>query len=523
MKTRRAFLLAAIIFIASLFHFSLSFSAEKVQPTGPYDSLREYIAALEARGRLLRIKEMDQDKYEATAFVYQMLDKLGIERSPGILIEKVKINGEWMEGPVLGNIYCGWDTAAMAYGVKKITDDQGEMYRAVVDRIASLADKDTVRWKKLEPAVIDKSKAPCKEVILKGEDVDLYKFPWFKNNPGDVAQYINTGAVIMVDPELGRNVGTYRCQVKGKNKIGVNPEISQHGWRFMMRAKKRGERVMQAAVVIGVDPITWAMSSSKLADFGEDELALAGGFRDKPVEVVKCETSDLYVPAHAEIVIEGEMPMEQEDEGPYGEMFGYMGKEHKNFYMNVKAITHRRNPWVINSFTGITKPTHMVPWQVSSYLKLKKLLPNLVELYSPREAIGLTILSINKRLPGDGMAAGQLAAAARFLGTSKIIVVVNKDVDITNITQVLHAMATRWQPHPASLIIPQTWGIPLDPSAPKMFLTSKIIIDATRQLPSEGGPKSWAPVSRVLLDKKSPESFKLVDEKWPEYWKNWNK
>ena len=119
MKTRRAFLFAAIIFIASLFHFSLSFSAEKVQPTGPYDSLREYIAALEARGRLLRIKEMDQDKYEATAFVYQMLDKLGIERSPGILIEKVKINGEWMEGPVLGNIYCGWDTAAMAYGVKR--------------------------------------------------------------------------------------------------------------------------------------------------------------------------------------------------------------------------------------------------------------------------------------------------------------------------------------------------------------------------------------------------------------------
>jgi 3-polyprenyl-4-hydroxybenzoate decarboxylase len=121
------------------------------------------------------------------------------------------------------------------------------------------------------------------------------------------------------------------------------------------------------------------------------------------------------------------------------------------------------------------------------------------------------------------MAAGQLVAAARFLGTAKIIVVVNKDVDITNMTQVLHAMATRWQPHPASLIIPQTWGIPIDPSAPKMFLTSKIIIDATRQLPSEGGPKSWAPVSRVLLEKKSPESFKLVDEKWPEYWKNWNK
>ena len=165
----------------------------------------------------------------------------------------------------------------------------------------------------------------------------------------------------------------------------------------------------------------------------------------------------------------------------------------------------------------------MVPWQVSSYLKLKKLLPNLVELYSPREAIGLTILSINKRLPGDGMAAGQLAAAARFFGTTKIVIVVDNDIDVTNITHVLHAVATRWQPYPASLIIPQTWGIPLDPSASKMFLTSKIIIDATRQLPSEGGPKSWAPVSRVLLEEKSPQSFKRVEENWAEYWKNWNK
>ena len=522
MKTRKIFL-AAVIAIFTLSLSSLAISAEKVQPTGPYDSLRDYIKALEARGRLLRIKEVDQDKYEGTAFIYKMLDNLGIERSPAVMFEKVMINGKWMEGPVLGNIYCGWDTAAMAYGVKEITDDQGEMFRAVVDKIASLADKKTDTWKKIEPVKIDKSKAPVKEVIVKGEDIDLYKFPWFKNNPGDVAQYVNTGTVIMVDPELGRNAGTYRCQVKGKNKIGVNPEYRQHGWEFMMRAMKRGEKVMQAAIVIGVDPITWSMSSSKLAGLGEDELAFAGGFRDKPLEVVKCETSDLYVPAHAEIVIEGEMPMGVEDEGPYGEMFGYMGKQHKNFYMNIKAITHRKNPWVINSFTGVTKPTHMIPWQVSSYLKLKKLLPNLVGFYSPRVAIGWSILSIDKRLPGEGMAAGQLVAAARFLGTSKIVVVVDKDVDVTNMTQVLHAMATRWQPHPASLIIPQTWSIPLDPSSPKMFVTSKIVIDATQQLPAEGGPSSWQPVSRVLLDEQAPESFGLVEKKWSEYWKDWNK
>jgi 4-hydroxy-3-polyprenylbenzoate decarboxylase len=98
---------------------------------------------------------------------------------------------------------------------------------------------------------------------------------------------------------------------------------------------------------------------------------------------------------------------------------------------------------------------------------------------------------------------------------------VDDDVDVTNITEVLHAVSTRWQPHPASLIIPQAASFAIDPSMPQRMLTSKIIIDATRQLPPEGGPKKWSPVSRVLLEEKAPESFELVNEKWAEYWKNW--
>lgn len=518
MKTkvrRNLFMVMTITLVISF--YSLSFSAEKVQLTGPHDTLRGYIAALEARGKLLRIKEVDQDKYEGTAFVYRMLDEMGLDSSPAIMFEKVKIDGKWREGQMLANIFCGWDTAAMVYGVENITDDQGKMYRAVIKKLSSFVDEGG-RWKKIEPVVVDKNKAPCKEIILKGEDVDILKFPWFKNNPGDVGRYINSGAVIMEDPELGRNVGTYRCQVKGKNKIGVNPETGQHGWIFMMRAKRRGEKVKQAAIALGVDPITYAMSSTKLAGLGEDEITFAGGFRGKPVELVKCETSNLLVPAQAEMIIEGEMPMEVEEEGPYGEMYGYMGKKHKNFYMNIKAITHRKNPIFVNNFTGVTKTTHMVPWQASSFFKLKKLIPNLVDMYDPHEAIGIKVLSINKRFPGQGIATGQIAAG---LPTGKIFIVVDDDIDVTNITQVLHAVATRWQPHPATLIIPQGNCFSIDPSMPQRLLTSKIIIDATRQLPQEGGPKLWQPVSRVLLEEKAPESFELVDKKWPKYWKDW--
>lgn len=496
-----------------------SFGAQAVK-TGPYLTMRDYLAALEARGRVLRIKEVDQDKYEGTAFIYRMLDEKGFDTSPAVLFEKIKIDGTWMEGPVYANIFCGWDTAAMVYGLENTTDNQGEMYRAVIKKLSSYVDEGG-RWKQIAPVVVNKSSAPCKEVIVTGDAVDILKFPWFKNNPGDAGRYINSGAVIMEDPELGRNVGTYRCQVKGKNKIGVNTETGQHGWIFMMRAQKRGEKVKQAAIALGVDPITWAMSSTKLAELGEDEISFAGGFMGKPIELVKCETSDLLVPAQAEMIIEGEIPTgEIEDEGPYGEMFGYMGKQHKNFYMNVKAVTHRKQPVFENNFTGVTKTTHMVPWQASSFFKLKKLIPSLVDVYDPHEAIGIKILSIKKRFPGEGIAAGQIAAG---IPTGKVFIVVDDDIDVTDISQVLHTVATRWQPHPASLIIPQSNCFSLDPSMPQRLLTSKIIIDATRQLPAEGGPQSWPPVSRVLLKEKAPESFELVDKKWAEYWKGWRK
>jgi UbiD family decarboxylase len=519
MKRRKTFWLVATIILSMSFH-SLSFGAEKVPVTGPYDSLRDYVAALEARGRVLRVKEVDQDNYEGTALMFRLIDEFGADQAPAVLFEKIKINGEWKEGPMLANLFCGWDTSAMVYGVEKITDNQKEMYKAVINKMSSYVDEGG-NWKQTKPVTVDKSEAPCKEVIITGNDVDITKFPWFKNNPADVGRYVNTGAVFMEDPKLGRNVGTYRCQVKGPKKIGVNPEAGQHGWHFMMRARQRGEKVKQVAIALGTDPIMWAMSSSKLADLGEDELDFAGGFHGKPVKLVKCETSDLLVPANAEMIIEGEVPTDEvEDEGPYGEMFGYLGKQHKNFYMNIKAITHRKNPMFYNSFTGMTKTTHMVPWQAGTFFKLKKVIPYLVDMYNPHEAIGMNVLSINKRFPGQGIAAGQIAAAGP---TAKIIIVVDKDVDVMNITEVLHTVATRWQPHPATLIIPQANTFMVDPSLPQRLVTSKIIIDATRQLPAEGGPKSFPPLNRNLLKEKAPQSFETVEKKWSEYFKDWKK
>lgn len=496
--------------------------SRNIQLTGPFDSLRDYVVALEARGRLLRIKEMDQDQFETTGFAHRLVEKFGITGAPAFLVEKVKINGQWIKGPVISNLFGGYDTEAMGFGVEDITDDQSEMYRSAVAVLVDRADANG-EWPRHKPIVTTEKHAPCKQVKIVGDNIDILQYPWLKCNPADGGRYINCGAVITEDPEFGRNVGTYRCQVKSKTKIGVNPEPSKDGWRQLMAARKRGEKVMKAAVVLGADPITWAMSCAKIARLGEDEYELAGGLRGKPVEVIKCETSDILVPANAEMIIEGEIPLDQEEEeGPHAEMFGYLGhKRDANFFMNVKAVTHRRDPMFINVHTGVTRGFHTSPLEASAFLKYKKTIPNIVAFHSLDGAMGIMVVSIKKRAAGDGLAVGQQVAATNRV--AKVTIVVDDDVDVLNTRQVMHAVGSRWQPHPATLVIPHAWGSVIDPSAAKPGVISKIVIDATRQYPEEGGPASWPPVSRQLLEDGCPQVFDLVDRNWPDYWATFRK
>jgi 4-hydroxy-3-polyprenylbenzoate decarboxylase len=481
----------------------------------PYDSLRDYAAALEKRGKFIRIREMDQDKYEATAFYYKLMDRYKTN-APGFLIERMKINGKWYETPVVGNIFCGFDTVAQCFGVENISDNQAEMHTASVEKVMSYLVNG--KWKTIEPVVVDRKNAPCKQVILKGAEADLSRFPWVKNNPDDGGQYISAGSFIMEDPELGRNVGTYRMQVKGPHKTGSYFTNQSHGYRFITRAGDRGEDKVDVAVAVGIDPISWMMSSTRLADLGEDEFAVAGGFRGKPVELVKCETCDLLVPAHAEFIIEGEVPMDIEKEGPYGEMLGYIGKQTNTLYMNVKAITHRENPWVYNNWPGIGGGYMTLPWDVGNLIRLKRMMPNLLKLYTPPETASMSIVCIDKKFPGEGIEAGMMILGYRLVGFSKkMVIVVDKDVEPTDLARVFHAMGTRWQPVPASLLVHHSFHIPIDPSIKEDFLSSKIVIDATRQLPGEGGPDVFPADNRTVMEEKAQEAFKLVEKNWGKY------
>ncbi len=487
--------------------------------TDVFESVRDYVGALERRGRLLRVESMDQDQYEATAFAYRLVDRFGIEEAPAFLIERIKLGGKWIEGPVLANPYGRWPDEALLFGVSPVTDDYQEMYKAVMEALRGRLDPGGV-WKRIPPVEVTPREAPCKEIVLKGEDVDLEKFAWLRNNPADAGRYVNMGSVFISDPAIGANVGTYRCQVKGPKKMAVNPEPGQHGWRILMAMKERGDKLAKVAVAVGPDPMTFCASSTKMAGYLENELEFAGGLRGRPLPVVKCETCDIRVPAHSEFIIEGEVPLtEFEDEGPYGEMYGYLGpKKPNNFFMNIKAITHRRKPWVLNSFTGLTCDMPRAPQIASNFFLYKRLIPSLTGLISPRGANGVIVIAIDKKFPGEGMSAGQYVAANS--GLNKVVIVVDKDINILEPSQIFHALAARWQPS-ASLLIRQTQMMMPDPSRTSWGLSSKMVMDATRQLPGEGGPKSWPPLNRDLLEQGAPKAFDLVDGRWAEYLKDW--
>jgi 4-hydroxy-3-polyprenylbenzoate decarboxylase len=491
----------------------------------PYDTFRDYIAALDQRGLLMRIARLDQDVFEMSALAFKLMDEFGWYGAPAVMVEEVKIDGHWVKGPVIFNHQGHWDTEALVFGIEPVPGSGTRTYQKAVDHFIGIVDANGGKMPEIPPTPIARERAAVKEVILRGDDVDLLKFAFITSNPGDAGRYVNTGSVFTRDPELGMNFGTYRCQIRGPRVIGVNPEPGQRAYKMFNAEKARGEKIAKVSIVLGQDPIMWMVSGSALTKGNlDDELAITGGLRGKAVEVVRSETNDHMIPAHAEMVIEGEVPLQEPmlPEGPFGEMYGYLGlKKDENFWMNVTCITHRRNPWILNQFTGVTRGFITAPMEAFAIYRLKKMIPNLVALHSPVEATGWTIISIDKTAPGQGLEAGR--KIARIIGIAKVVVVVDKDIDVLNRTEVMHIIGSRWQPSPAAEIMKDMMGMPLDPSSPNRPKSAKIVIDATKQWPEEGGPQVYPERNRDLLARLAPQARPAVDAHWQHYLDGWKR
>lgn len=489
------------------------------QHTAPFDSLRDYLACMEEHGLLARFRDVDQDQWEATSIMYHLTDQFGLYGAPVVLFENIKVNGKWIKGPLVGNNQSHYHQEALLWGLEPDFAEPRNSYRRGLAHMVSLLEKNGGDYPQIPPVPVDRAKAPCKEITLTGDEVDIESFAFIQGNPGDAGRYINTGSTFTRDPEWGQNFGTYRCQIVGPRKIMLNSEPNQTGHRMIKRAMERGEKKMYIAIVLGQDPVTWVISGSRVPLIPKkpiDELAYVGGLRGKPLEVVKADLSDLIIPAHAELVIEGHIDLTRlEPEGPYHETYGYLGdRNDERFVFNVERVTHRKNPILMNSFTSIGGGFVKAPMDAYSDRLWKQRFPQVRQIYYHDDTKGIYYVSIRKDKPGQGLEIAKAVCERSLI--AKLVVVVDDDLDVMNQAEMLLALGSRWQPGKASHIYDDAPASFFEPSSPDGKVTNKIAIDATMQWPEEGGPKVFPKLNRNLYEQAAPDGIARVVAKWPD-------
>ena len=425
--------------------------------------LREFLDQLEKAGELDTVAAEVDPKHELGAIC-----KIFNERpnSPALLFENVK--GSTV--PVVGQLLASDRRVALALGLSK-----KNVFEETVRRAST----------PITPRRV--SAGPCQEVVMEGTDVDITKLPLCTNNPRDGGPYITAGHVIIKDPEYGNNLAIYRMMLVSKNEVTIRFTPGHDGHDFIRNAEKRGQKTFEVAVCIGVPPAVYVASQFE-PRAGVYELEIAGGLSGEAVDVVKCRTIDLEVPALAEIVLEGELtiPAKSGDEGPFGEFCGYTTAQVPNErIMTIKAVTQRRNPIYHNIWLG--KPPHehlyvdALTYAVAAYQELKPAYPALKKAYAPPWGVSIVlILQLEKRLMRPGIVNNILAASLYTRsGKWKHVFVVDEDINLEDSNEVLWALTTRFQPATDMYVIPRSITSSLEPSAGADGLTSKLMLDLT--------------------------------------------
>jgi 2,5-furandicarboxylate decarboxylase 1 len=426
----------------------------------PFKDLREFIAYLEDRKELRRIRKPVDTKYEIAAYIRKTSDIKG----PALLFENV--NGS--EIPVFGGAFATRKRGLLALEASE--KEYAEKFHHALEHL-------------MPPRKI--SSGPCKEVVLKSEDADLSRFPIPIFSQNDSGPFITAGLVISKDPESARsNTSIYRLQVHGARRMGVK---AQQLHRQLRKAEAKGE-ALPVAIAIGTDPVLM-LASQWDAPYGVDELELAGALRGEPVEVVRAETVDLMVPATAEIVIEGYIqPQIREIEGPFGEVGGYSTPQFPKPVIEVTAITHRKDPIFQAALTGMpTTENHIlrqIPMEATYYWELKKRHPGVTAVHFP--AAGAILFLVIIAVKQTYLYEARNAIASMFATRrNKIIIVVDDDVDIYDMEKVMWAVATRSRPEEDVVVFPRLSTSGMDPSAFRLegtdsFWNSGLGIDATK-------------------------------------------
>jgi 2,5-furandicarboxylate decarboxylase 1 len=392
--------------------------------------------------------------YELTAIVAKAEREAG--RRPVFLFENVRGS----RFPVITNLHASRARLAMAINTAPPATLQTYL-RAMANPVA--------------PAVVPAG--PVKEIVLTGGQVDLHALPQIVHHEGDAGAYITAAISWARHPTDGVwNCAYNRLMIQSRDRTSIHLTVGKHLWEFYQVAQARSE-ALPVALAIGVHPAI-ALGALAIGSIDEDERAIMGALLGEPLEVVRCETSDLLVPAHAEMVIEAEiLPEARVAEGPFGEFTGYSLGERQREVVQVKAITHRRDAF----FQDITVAhlDHMllstIPIEANLYRAVRAMVPSIAAVRVP--APFTCYVSIEQRVPGQAKNAIMAVLGADLY--VKRVVVVDHDVDVFDDRQMSWALATRCQPDRDITIVTNARGSDLDPSTTIDGYTAKWGVDAT--------------------------------------------
>ena len=485
-----------------------------------YENIRDFIALLEQRGELVRIKT----EVDAVLEIAEITDRVSKEKgaaNKALLFERVKGSAF----PVATNLFGSPARMALALEVADL-DEIGQRIRDIVDPAnlfpgpgAGIMDKLQMLPKLAElsnffPRTV--KKAPCQEVVLTGDQVDLGRVPVLRCWPGDGGRFITLPMVCTVDPSTGiTNVGMYRMQVYDQRTTGMHWHQHKDGARHYQHYEGTGRR-MEVAVAIGGDPsIIYASTAPLPPAIGE--FVFAGFLRKRPLEVVPCRTVDVRVPAEAEFVLEGYVePGERRTEGPFGDHTGYYSEADEYPVFHVTAITHRKD--AIYPATLVGRPP-----QEDAYLGkateriflplLQMVAPDILDMDLPVEGVfhNNVIVKIRKRYPGHGKKVIHTIWGTGMLMLSKFVIVCDEDVNVHDYSEVTWKVMNHVDPQRDVVITDGPLDI-LDHSCPRIGFGGKMGIDATRKGPGEGFLRPWP--AEITMD---PEVVRLVEERWKEY------
>ncbi len=480
-----------------------------------YKDLRDFIALLEDRGQLKRISQSIDPYLEMT----EIADRTLRAKGPALLFE----NPKGYDIPVLANLFGTPERVALGMG-----QESTEELREVGKLLALLKEPEPPKGLKeaLEQLPVFKQvlnmptkvlkKAPCQEVILSGDEVDLTKLPIQHCWPGDVAPLITWGLTITKGPHKKRqNLGIYRQQLLGKNKV-IMRWLSHRGGALDFRewCETHPGEPYPVSVALGADPATILGAVTPVPDT-LSEYAFAGLLRGSKTEVVKSVSNDLQVPASAEFVLEGYiMPGETAPEGPYGDHTGYYNEVDDFPVMTVTHLTHRRDPIYHSTYTGRPPDEPAILGVALNEVFvpiLQKQFPKIVDFYLPPEGCSyrMAVVTMKKQYPGHAkrVMMGVWSFLRQFMYT-KFVIVCDDDVNARDWNDVIWAITTRMDPSRDTTLIDNTPIDYLDFASPVSGLGSKMGMDATNKWPGETDREWGVP---IVMDEAVKER---VDALW---------